>query len=98
MSMSTHVVGFRPPDEKWKKMKAVWEACKKADMDPPEEVQDFFEYEGPDDQGVEVREEALRKAGAISQWEDKDGSASGYEIDVTKLPKDVKIVRVYNSW
>lgn len=27
MSMSLNVMGFKPPDEKWKQMKAAYEAC-----------------------------------------------------------------------
>lgn len=27
MGMSMHVVGYKPADEHWKKMKAAWDAC-----------------------------------------------------------------------
>jgi hypothetical protein len=94
VSMSTHVVGIKPPDETWLRMKAAWDACRTADVDPPKEVEKFFNYEVPDDAGVRLNQEAL--GDAIKVWE--DDSRDGYEIDVTKLPKDVKIVRVYNSY
>lgn len=89
MGMSTHVVGFRPPDEKWKKMKAVWDACKVAKTEIPESVVDFFNGETPDPAGVEVEIKA-------KDW--SMDSASGYEIDLDKLPKDIKTIRFYNSW
>lgn len=54
MGMSTHVVGFIPPDEKWQKMKAVWDACRAAGVEVPEDVCDFFEGGEPDPAGVEV--------------------------------------------
>ena len=54
MSMSAHVVGIRPPDEKWKKMKAVWDACTMANTSIPQEVRDFFGCEPPDKAGVVV--------------------------------------------
>jgi hypothetical protein len=93
MSMTTHVIGFRPPDATWTKMKEAWDACRKAGVSPPKEVQDFFNWENPDDAGVEVD---LHKAGCIRDY--SADSASGYEVDVSKLPPGVSIIRVYNSW
>jgi len=45
MSMSTHVIGFRLPDEKWKQMKAIWDAYDAANLDIPDEVFDYFSEE-----------------------------------------------------
>ena len=89
MGMSTHVIGFRPPDEKWKAMKAVWDSCKAAGVDPPKGVNEFFDWQEPDAAGVEVKIKAR-------EW--SDDSREGYEIDVESLPKDVKVIRFYNSW
>lgn len=96
MGMSTHVVGFKPPDEKWKKMKSAWDACRAANVVPPGEVMDFFNHEPPDDSGVEVSPTALKKTGAVTEW--SNDHASGYEVDVKKLPADVTVIRFYNSW
>ena len=52
--MSTHIVGFKPPDEKWLKMKAVYESCHEASIDPPDDVMRFFGYEDPSESGVLV--------------------------------------------
>lgn len=93
MSMSTHVVGFRPPDAKWKRMKSVYETCIKADVPIPEEVSTYFDDEEPDEAGVEIN---LEDTEACSEW--SYSASEGYEIDVTKLPKDLKIIRVYNSY
>lgn len=93
MSMSTHVIGFRPPDATWKKMKEAWDACKRAGVNPPKEVDDFFNGENPDEAGVEVD---LHKAGCIREY--RRDSASGYEVDVGKLPAGISIIRVFNSW
>jgi len=93
MSMSTHIVGFRPPDKKWKEMKAVWDACEKADIEKPPEVHAFFGHDEPDDSGVEVD---LEEAGCCKTF-DREGY-DGFDVDVSKLPKDVKIIRFYNSW
>ena len=93
MSMSTYVVGFRPPDEKWKQMKSIYDACTKANVLVPGEVEDFFNGEPPDPQGVEVE---LEKLGAVTPW--RDDMQEGFEVEVAKLPKDVKIIRFYNSY
>lgn len=89
MGMSTHIVGFKPPDEKWEKMKAIWDSCKKAGIDCPNEVDEYFEGEPPDSAGVEVEIEGC-------EWSDE--MREGFEIKLDELPKDVKTVRFYNSY
>lgn len=93
MGMSTHLLGFKPPNEKWKKMKAIYDACHAADMDVPKEVDNFFGFDTPDDAGVEVD---IEEHDCCQEY-NEDGS-EGFEIDVSKLPKDVTILRFYNSW
>lgn len=92
MSMSTHVIGFKPPDEKWKKMKAVYDACRAASVRPPKDVEDFFCDGSPDDQGVEVD---LEKHSCTKEY--SYDMRQGYEIDLKKLPPDVTVIRFYNS-
>lgn len=96
MGMSTHVTGFKPPDEAWRRMKAVWDACAAANLTVPTAVERFFEGEDPDDEGVEVDQDALIEAGAVRKW--SDYAAEGFEIVVDKIPPDVKVIRVYNAW
>ena len=93
MSMSTCIVGFKPPDKKWKAMKAVWDACEQAKVDPPKVVEEFFNFYPPDDKGVEVE---IQKDPCCEEWR-AEGS-EGFEIDVKKLPQDVTVIRFYNSW
>lgn len=101
MGMSMHCTALRPPDEKWRKMKAAWDACKAAGTEPPKEVDDFFDGYPPDPAGVEV--------GSVGQYtDDKDmppwvkncdlEGCDGFEIDVSKLPKDVTVVRFFCSY
>lgn len=93
MGMSTHVYGIKPPDAKWKKMKAAYEACQAAGIDPPEELDDFFGGESPDKAGVIVD---LTKSKAVSEWNGE--MESGFQVDLTKLPKDVTIIRFFNLY
>ncbi len=92
MSMSTHAVGFKPADEKWNQMKAIWDMCERNLVTVPDEVSDFFDGESPGDKpGMEVP-----LGGAIREY--SDANYDGYEIDISKLPADVRFLRVYNSW
>ncbi len=89
MSMSTHVIGFKPPDEKWHKMKAIWDSCEEVEIDPPDAVCDYFNGKEPDEAGVEVTI-------LTEKW--VDDMREGVQIYIDKIPKDVKIIRFYNSW
>ncbi len=91
--MSTHIIGFRPPDEKWKKMKKIYDSCQEADIPVPKEVEEFFNYEEPDASGIEVELEAQR---AVTDY--RTESRTGFEVDISKLPPDVKILRFFNCW
>ena len=93
MSMTTHIIGFQPPDEVLLKMKAVWDACVAANTRIPDEVQIFFNYAPPDDRGVEV---ALSEQFGLREWH-SDGR-EGYEIELAKLPANVTHLRFYNSY
>jgi hypothetical protein len=104
--MHTHVIGFRPPDAKWKKMKEVHDACIAANVEIPEEVDEFFNWNPPDLSGVMVELEdrhldpakgaTPKNFGAVKPWH--ADMREGFEVDVTKLPKDVTIIRFYNSY
>jgi len=92
MGMSTHVVGFRPEDDEWKKMKKVWESCDAAGIRPPDEVMAFFEYEEPGDKpGQEVQ-----LGNAAKEFADE--YSTGFEIDLEQLPPGIRYLRFYNSW
>ena len=89
MSMSTHIIGFRPTDERWKKMKAIWDSCEEMNINIPDEVSEFFQGEKPDPTGIEV---------SLPNRKWNDEYREGFEIDVKAIPKNVTIIRFYNSW
>lgn len=90
--MSSHVVGFRAPDEQWAKMKAAWDACEAVGITPPDEVLNFFDGEDPGDKpGKEVT-----LGDAIREWTNE--YASGYEVDLVTIPNGLRYLRFYNSW
>lgn len=92
MGMSTHVVGFIPPDEQWHKMVKVYNACRAAGLPVPKECEVFFDYEDP--AGLPGREVVLKKGVQEYRADMRDG----YDIHLDQLPKEVKIIRVYNSY
>jgi hypothetical protein len=89
MSMSLDVIGFVPPDEKWLVMKQVYDACKKAGIDRPKEVDAFFNDEAPDDNGVKIEL-------PVTEWH--EDMCEGYELDISAIPKHVTKIRFYASY
>ena len=89
MSTSIYAIGFKPPGDKWKKNKAVWDACEKANVPKPKEINEYFDWKKPDPAGVQVE---------VKTSEYTDDGTDGLEIDLTKLPKDVTTLRFCVSY
>ena len=99
MSMSTHVFGIKPPDDRFKTMYEVWRVCLKAKVTPPKEVLDFFADEEPDEAGVRISLDyfvGTKAYPAVTEYSEEMGQ--GYEVDLRKLPADIKILRFVNSY
>lgn len=95
MGMSSYVQGIKPPDETFNKMYDAWDACQKAGVEPPKKVTDYFNDETPDEAGVVVSLDATKK-GPVQEF--NDDMREGFEIDLRKLPPDIKIIRFVNSY
>lgn len=91
MGVSSHVYGFVPPDEKWQAMKKVWDACEAAGIVPPKEVAAFFGWETPDSQGVKLEIQQ-----AVKEY--RGDAENGFEVEIAKLPPNVKVIRFVNSY
>lgn len=89
MSTDLYFNGIKPPDNKWKQMKKIYDSCQDAGVTVPEEVQEFFEDEPPDESGVVVS----LPSDTYTEW--RTECYWGYEIDLTKLDKNIKLLRVY---
>lgn len=98
MSMSMHVKGFRPGDEKWHRMKSVYDACKAAHIPMPAEVNEFFNFETPDEKGVEIELGASYGKNDVCCTPYSGNGESGFEIDIAQVPEGVKMIRFYCSW
>lgn len=93
MSVSYNVVGIKPADDKFKSMQKIWELCRAQKVSVPDEVDSFFNGETPDTSGVRVK---LGKAQGVI--ESRTEYYSGFEVDLRKLPTDVKIIRFEMSF
>ncbi len=87
--MSIRVYAIQPADEKWFKMKEIWDKCKEMDIYPPKEVEQYFDLEYPDSDGklIDITEQEYVKEYTAEM-------VDGYEIDISKLPKNTKLIRV----
>jgi hypothetical protein len=86
--MDMQVVGYKPVDEKWTKMRAVRDACLDAGVPIPEAVEEFFERKDPDPAGVrcDIPTRALGR-GLAKPWTDR-GNFIGIEVNLTQLRAD----------
>lgn len=97
MSMGTHVEGFIPPDAKFQKMLRAYRACEEAGIPIPPDVWKFFNEESPDEAGVRI-DLSYDKKYKDAVYEFQNDACQGYEIQLDKLPKDIKVIRVLNCW
>jgi hypothetical protein len=92
MGMSTHVIGYKPADETWKKMKAVWDSCRVAGVPVPDTVSSYFNGEYPGDTpGMEISIQHAVKELSVD-------ATDIIEVDISKLPAGVSHIRFCNSW
>ena len=88
MSMSTNIIGFRTDQDK------VLNACIEAGIKKlPDETAAYFGSEYPEEY---LAEEVLKVEIPKEAW--SEDMRSGYEIEVSKIPVGVEIIRFYNSW
>lgn len=93
MSVSLGMYGVMPPTDEYRKKLAVYRACRAAKVEVPEEVQRFFDDHEPDELGIEVDVRDNRQC----TTEFSDDCREGYVVDLEKLPRGVRYLRVYLS-
>ncbi len=97
MGMCSYVIGFKPKDEKYDRMKLVYECCVHAQVTIPDEVTKYFGDYNLDDAGIRIDD---LPNDCYKEWfsPDKNEAAQGIEVYLDKLPDDIKIIRFVNSW
>jgi len=94
MSMSTSVIGIRPPTDDYKKKVAAYLACDAAGVPAPKELDDYFDGLQPkhiDPNGMRVE----LGHPAVTTYRGEDGS--GLDVDLTKLPEGITKIRFINQ-
>ncbi len=96
MSMSTYVVGVRNLDGEFAKMIRVKKACDEAGVGYPPEVKSYFKYPNENEEYLrqEMEEIILKDAVIKRNFEMQEI----FEVDLSKLPKEVKAIRFINSY
>jgi len=91
MSHHLNINGFTEPSTEWLEMKAAYDACDKAGVRIPEEVQQYFHYEPPKHPGqpIDITKAVTPYRGDMEE---------GFDVDISKLPPNVKLVRFHVSY
>jgi len=85
MSLSINIVGIKKPDDKFHKMKDVFDACVNARVNVPSSVIEYFNDMKPNDNGVcvELPSHAIKKISEL-----------GREIDLNLIDKDITMIKI----
>lgn len=85
MSMDISVKGIIEPTKDYNKKLEAYYACEKANIDIPDELEKFFDYEQPSKEGMEVKIDY----GGNLEYE------NGYIlIDLNDLPENVTKIKI----
>lgn len=82
------ITGIRPADEEHKKKLAAYKACKEANIKIPDELQEFFNYDEPNDLGTETDLTNERYYDVL-----KEDYVDGCIIHLDLLPPSVKYIK-----
>lgn len=92
MSMSTYIQGLKPKTEEYEKKLNIYKSCKELNISVPQEILDFFDGEVCEEGIItEIPKEAIR------EYAD-DCCRDFFEVDLTKILKDVTKIRFVNSY
>jgi hypothetical protein len=94
--MSTFIYGIKPVDDKYKKMKNIHDACREAGVCIPKEVTDFFEDGEPDCNGIKVELFIAEATESVREFRTDEGE--GWYIDINKLPSDIKMIKILQTY
>lgn len=94
MGMSMHIVGIVTPTEEYKKKVEAYYACENAGIPIPEALETYFHGEPPNPKGMELRMEGHESVEKFSDSYPREG----FTVDLTKIPKNIRFIRFYNSY
>jgi hypothetical protein len=92
MSMNTFVRVVYQHNSVWSRMKEAYEACNRAGIDIPPEVAAYFNHEPPRGDGPSETLDAV----ALKRY--TEDMQEIFEVDLSKLDKDVEKIVFINSY
>lgn len=96
MGMSSRVIGVRDLDLIFSKMIAVKNACELAGINYPKEIIEYFKYPVESEDYLRKQMEEIDITVAVNH---KQNICTDYfEVDIAKLPQDVKVIRFENIY
>ena len=98
MSMGSNVYGVRDLDGKFAKMAKVKKACEEAAVEYPKEVREFFGKHGVHEPLEHLQKEMEQIDITSAVTRSSADSQDMFDVDLSKLPKDVKAIRFVNSY
>jgi hypothetical protein len=96
MSMSSHVTGVRDLDGKFADMINLKLACEKARIDYPPDLKAYLKYPAEDVDYLRREMESVDISAAVKEY--TRNATDGFEVDLSKLPKECKAIRFENSY
>jgi hypothetical protein len=98
MGMSTHIEGFIPDtDAEFQRHKKVLLVCAEANVTLPPETAKYFGSKYSDESLLDEKLNVMLEDG-VHYTQYRDSGCSGFEVDLTRLPKGVTKLRFYNSY
>lgn len=96
MGARYHVQGIKPADEKFIAMRKIRDACLEWGVDPPLAGEVSFDGKDQNEKGVVVDLQHLECCERYVKSVDIEKfDLQGIEVDLRKLPEDVKILRFF---
>ncbi len=83
------VLGIIPKDKQWNRMKDAYFSCKRAGIDPPEEVLEFFDYGEPDRDGSDV---------IVKFTEEHHTNKEIVVVHLKDIPEGVEIIKIVDEY
>ena len=96
MGMSSHITGVRNLDGKFAQMMKIKLACEEADVNYPQEVDDYFKYPDESEDYLRREMEEVDISAAVSKC--NHDTTDAWDVDLSNLPDEVKFIRFENSY
>lgn len=93
MGASFYVTGCREKGADYDRMKAIYENCQELGIPVPKEVNKYFNWDEPSEDGPEID---LEDAGYAEEYSE-DGE-HGFIVDLSSLPDDIRKVKFRVSY